>query len=121
MPKASLASSTPFMIAEIEDSIGWMTFNNPDRHNAVKVEMWEAIPQILDQFEADSAVKVVVLKGSGEKAFISGADISEFEQVRSSKAATKHYEDIADTATDRLYSCSKPTIAMIRGYCIGGG
>ena len=121
MPKQRLASSTPFMIAETEGNIGWMIFNNPDKHNAVKAEMWEAIPQILDTFEANDAVKVVVLKGAGEKAFISGADISEFEQVRSSESATKHYEDIADTATDRLYSCTKPTIAMIRGYCIGGG
>ena len=114
MPKQRLASSTPFMIAETEGNIGWMIFNNPDKHNAVKAEMWEAIPQILDTFEANAAVKVVVLKGAGEKAFISGADISEFEQVRSSESATKHYEDIADTATDRLYSCTKPTIAMIR-------
>ncbi len=121
MPKQRLTSPTPFMVAEIDGNIGWMIFNNPDKHNAVKVEMWEAIPQILDQFEADDSVKVVVLKGSGEKAFISGADISEFEQVRASQAATKHYEDIADGASDRLYACDKPTIAMIRGYCIGGG
>ena len=102
MSKKRIASPTPFMIAETDGNIGWMIFNNPDKHNAVKVEMWEAIPQILDQFEADNTVKVVVLKGSGEKAFISGADISEFEQVRAS-------------------ACTKPTIAMIRGYCIGGG
>ena len=121
MPKQRLTSPTPFMVAEIDGNIGWMIFNNPDKHNAVKVEMWEAIPKILDQFEADDSVKVVVLKGSGEKAFISGADISEFEQVRASQAATKHYEDIADGASDRLYACDKPTIAMIRGYCIGGG
>ena len=121
MPKQRLTSPTPFMVAEIDGNIGWMIFNNPDKHNAVKVEMWEAIPQLLDQFEADDSVKVVVLKGSGEKAFISGADISEFEQVRASQAATKHYEDIADGASDRLYACDKPTIAMIRGYCIGGG
>ena len=103
------------MIAETEGNIGWMIFNNPDRHNAVKVEMWEAIPRILDQFESDDTVKVVVLKGSGEKAFISGADISEFEQVRASEAATKHYEDLADGASARRYACTKPTIAMIRG------
>ena len=121
MSKRSIASPTPFMIAETDGNIGWMIFNNPDKHNAVKVEMWEAIPQILDQFEADESVKVIVLKGSGEKAFISGADISEFEKVRASEAATKHYEDIADGASDRLYACTKPTIAMIRGYCIGGG
>lgn len=121
MSKERLELPTPYMMAEIDAAIGWMIFNNPEKHNAVKAEMWEVIPQILDAFEADDDVKVIVLTGTGEKAFISGADISEFEQVRSTKAATEHYEDIADAATDRLYSCSKPTIAMIRGYCIGGG
>ncbi|GIT52982.1 MAG: hypothetical protein Ct9H300mP16_01420 [Pseudomonadota bacterium] len=83
--------------------------------------MWEAIPTILDAFENDEEIKVIVLKGAGAKSFVSGADISEFETVRSTKEATNHYEDIADGATDRLYDCPKPTIAMIRGYCIGGG
>ena len=61
MPKQRLTSPTPFMVAEIDGNIGWMIFNNPDKHNAVKVEMWEAIPQILDQFEADDSVKVVAV------------------------------------------------------------
>ena len=121
MPKEQFELPTPYMLAEKDSGVGWMIFNNPEKHNAVKVEMWEAIPTILDCFERDPEIKVIVLKGAGEKAFISGADISEFETVRSTKEATSHYEDIADSATERLYHCPKPTIAMVRGYCIGGG
>ncbi len=118
---AAAPAITDKMIAEKEDGIGWMIFNNPARHNAVGIEMWEAIPQILDDFEADPAVRVIVLKGAGTKAFVSGADISQFEKQRSNPELVKRYEDIADHAGYRLAASPKPTIAMIRGYCIGGG
>ncbi len=118
---AALPDITDKMIAEKDGAIGWMIFNNPARHNAISVEMWEAMPKILDEFEADPDVRVIVLKGAGEKAFVSGADISQFEQQRSSPELVKHYEDLADTAGYRLATCPKPTIAMVRGYCIGGG
>ncbi len=112
---------TDKMIVEKDGAIGWMTFNNPARHNAVSLEMWEAVPRILDDFEADPAVRVIVVKGAGDKAFISGADISQFEQIRSSPEQVERYEDVADEAGRRLAVAGKPTIAMIRGYCIGGG
>ncbi len=112
---------TSYMIAEKDGAVGNMIFNNPKSHNAVKLEMWEAIPVILDFFETDPDIKVIVLKGAGEKAFISGADISEFEQNRSSPEAVKYYEDVADSAMERLAKATKPTICAIRGYCIGGG
>ena len=109
------------MIAEIEGSIGWMTFNKPARRNAVSLDMWEAIPEILDRFESDPAVRVIVLKGAGDQAFVSGADISQFEQNRSSPDVNDEYERVFDLAGERLMNCGKPTIAMIRGWCIGGG
>jgi len=112
---------TEFMIAEKRGAVGHMVFNNPDRHNACKLEMWEAIPGILDIFEADGDIKVIVLEGAGEKSFVSGADISEFETVRATPEGYRHYENMADGATDRLSTCPKPTIALIQGYCIGGG
>lgn len=112
---------TEFMIAEKDGAVGRMIFNNPERHNAVKLEMWEAIATILDIFEADDDIKVIVLEGAGGKSFISGADISEFETVRATPEAYKNYENVADNATDRLSTCPKPTIALIEGYCIGGG
>ena len=74
---------TQRMIARIEGAIGWMIFNNPERRNAVSSDMWAAIPAIMDHFESDPAVRVIVLAGAGEKSFVAGADISEFEQKRS--------------------------------------
>ena len=112
---------TDNMLAEIDGPIGWMTFNKQSRRNAVSLDMWEAMPEILDRFEQDPAVRVVVLKGAGDVAFVSGADISQFEASRSSSEANEHYDRMLDNATKRLQECSKPTIAMIRGWCIGGG
>lgn len=114
-------SPTERMIAEIDGATGWMVFNNPARRNAISLDMWEAIPVILDHFERDPAVRVVVLKGAGDKAFISGADISQFEQQRASAEAVARYEAIADQAGAKLHSFAKPLIAMIHGFCMGGG
>jgi enoyl-CoA hydratase len=112
---------TENMLAEVDGAIGWMTFNKPARRNAVSLDMWEAIPVILDRFEQDPAVRVIVLKGAGEQAFVSGADISQFEKARSSEATNAEYDRISEQAGRRLATCPKPTIAMIRGFCIGGG
>jgi enoyl-CoA hydratase/carnithine racemase len=83
--------------------------------------MWEAMPVILDHFEKDPAVRVIVLKGAGGQAFVSGADISQFEQARSSEASNSHYDKVSGYASERLAASGKPTIAMIGGWCIGGG
>jgi enoyl-CoA hydratase/carnithine racemase len=109
------------MIAEKEGPIGWITFNNPQRRNAVSMAMWEALGDIVRDYEQDAAVRVMVLKGAGDQAFVSGADISEFEEKRSSPETTKAYNQASGKANDALLQAGKPTIAMIRGYCIGGG
>lgn len=116
-----MQSPTGRMIAEKDGAIGWMIFNNPERHNAISLDMWEAIPLLLDQFEADSDVRVIVLKGAGDRAFVAGADISQFEDTRSSPERARHYEEVSGRAFDRLANADRPTIAMIDGYCIGGG
>lgn len=112
---------TQNMLAEIDGPIGWMTFNKPSRRNAVSLDMWEAMPEILARFESDPAVRVIVLKGAGDVAFVSGADISQFEKTRSNPEVNAHYDATLERATQALAECSKPTIAMIRGWCIGGG
>ncbi len=112
---------TDRLIAERQGPVGWITFSNPERHTAMNMEMWQALPQALSAFEADDEVKVIVLRGAGDRAFISGADISEFEKHRSSVEAVAAYEDLATTTMRSLQIIPKPTIAMIRGYCIGGG
>ena len=115
------AKSEARVDARKDGAIGWLVFNNPARRNAVSVGMWEAIPRVLDDFGADPAIRVVVLTGAGDKAFVSGADISQFESQRSTAEAVQRYERIGDAAQSKLQGFDKPTIAMIRGYCIGGG
>ena len=114
-------TQTDKMLSRKEGGVGYLIFNNPERHNAVSLEMWEAASGILADFAADKAIRVVVLTGAGGKAFVSGADISKFESERSSKEAVDRYNVAVDKANTAVYEFPKPTIAMIRGYCIGGG
>ena len=104
-----------------EDTVGWIIFNNVKRHNALSLDMWQALPNILENFSKDPDIRVVVLKGAGEKAFISGADISEFEKKRKNSESVAHYDKVSLNSTECLRTFSKPTIAKIHGYCIGGG
>ena len=112
---------TTRMIARIDGPVGWMTFNNPERRNAVSLDMWAAVPRILRHFADDKAVRVIALTGAGGRAFISGADISQFEQQRSSAEQVKAYDRVSGEASDALKGVGKPTVAVIRGWCIGGG
>ena len=112
---------TERLLGRKDGAIGWVVFNNPERRNAVSLDMWEAIPPVLASFNADSEVRAIVLTGAGDKAFVSGADISQFEKTRSSAEQVQHYEEVAEKAHHALKTCDKPVIAMIRGYCIGGG
>ena len=106
---------------EVHGAIGRLTFNNPDRHNAISMAMAEHLPAAMTAFEDDERVRVVILSGSGEKAFAAGSDISGFGESRANPEANRRYNGIHERAYDAVYHCRKPTIAMIRGYCIGGG
>ncbi len=112
---------TTKMLASIEDGIGWITFNNPARRNAISLEMWEGLGIILESFQQDDEVRVVVMKGAGDKAFVSGADISEFDKERGNAEQKKRYGEISAHANQWLVKLDKPLIAMIQGFCIGGG
>ncbi len=116
-----LTLPTDKMIARTEGALGHVIFNNPERHNAVSLEMWDAAVEALSTFAEDDAVRVVVLSGAGGKSFVSGADISKFEKERGSKEATEHYNARLKIVYDLIENYSKPTIAMINGHCIGGG
>ncbi len=109
------------MLAEKDGTVGRMIFNNPEKHNAVSLEMWEAAEGILADFVKDDDVRVIVLSGAGGKAFVSGADISKFEDERATAAAIVRYGEMTARVYQALEAAAKPTIAMIRGYCIGGG
>src|SRR5712672_754125 len=114
-------TKTDKMLARKEGNVGYVIFNNPERHNAVSLEMWSRTAEILDEFARDDEVRVVVITGAGGKSFVSGADISKFESERASQDATKIYNAAVAKANESIYEFGKPTIAMIKGYCIGGG
>lgn len=109
------------MLAEKDGTIGWMIFDHPERRNAVTQAMWLQIGEILEDFAKDEAIRVVVLKGAGEQAFVSGADISQFGQQRRNAAEVAESNRLTEAARRTLAAFSKPTIAMIHGYCLGGG
>ena len=113
--------TTDKMLAHVDDGIGWVTFNNPARRNAISLEMWEALATILENFQQDDAVRVVVLLGAGDQAFVSGADISEFDTKRGTAAQKDAYGKTMSRANHWLAKIDKPMIAMIQGFCIGGG
>jgi enoyl-CoA hydratase len=116
-----LKLSTDKMTAEKDGGIGWMTFNNPARRNAMSLEMWEGLTEILTDFAADDDIRVIVMKGAGDKAFVSGADISQFEDKRANAEAAAQYAKTSEEGKTLLETIDKPLIAMIRGYCLGGG
>ena len=114
-------TATDKMLQRKEGRVGYMIFNNPERHNAVSLEMWQAAERILDDFRNDDAIRVVVLTGAGGKAFVSGADISKFADERATMDAIQRYNATTEKIYGGVHRFPKPTIAMIRGYCIGGG
>lgn len=101
--------------------MAWLTLRNPARLNAVRLEMWEAIPPAVAPLAADPAVRVLALRGHGDAAFASGADISEFEERRRDPASAAAYEEVTARAFEALVGFEKPVVAMIQGVCIGGG
>jgi enoyl-CoA hydratase len=112
---------TDQIISRSERGVGQLVFNNPDKRNAVSLDMWQAVETALDRFAADDDVRVVVLSGAGGKAFVSGADISKFEEERSGAEAVAHYNATTARIYAKLNSFAKPTIAQITGSCVGGG
>lgn len=116
-----LTLPTDKILARVDGAAGHVIFNNPERYNAVSLEMWDAVEIALTAFSEDDQVRVVILSGAGGKAFVSGADISKFEKERGSKDATEHYNARLKVVYDIIENFPKPTIAMIDGHCIGGG
>lgn len=112
---------TDKMLSRKEGRVGYVIFANPERHNAVSLEMWAAAEKMLEDFGNDNNITVVVVTGAGGKAFVSGADISRFEKERANEEAVARYNATVEKSCAAFHEFPKPTIAMIRGYCIGGG
>ena len=105
---------------ERDGAIGWLVFDHPERRNAISVEMWEAIPAAVASLDEDPALRVIVLRGAGELAFVSGADISEFGSRRTGEKAAE-YDAQNARAYEAVAAARKPVLAMVHGFCVGGG
>nr|WP_319388616.1 enoyl-CoA hydratase [uncultured Cohaesibacter sp.] len=109
------------ILTERSGAIGRIIINNEAKRNAVTLAMWQAIPSALRELDADPAIHVIVIEGRGDKAFVSGADIAEFDTVRKDTPSAAHYDDVNAECYSVVRQASKPTIALIKGFCMGGG
>jgi enoyl-CoA hydratase/carnithine racemase len=121
VPRNETAYADGKILKTINEGVGVVTFNNPEKRNAMSLEMWEGLGQALSELRDDPGVRVVVLVGAGDKAFVSGADISQFEKTRHNAAASEEYSKRSEAQRALLGNYPKPTIACIRGFCLGGG
>jgi enoyl-CoA hydratase len=107
--------------ATVDGGIARIVFDNPERRNALTLAMQRSVTRVLAELGDDPDVRVVVVSGAGDKAFVSGADVVEYEQSRATAATRAEYDDVLDAFWASWDTFEKPTIAMIRGFCIGGG
>ena len=112
---------TSDILFEQRDGVATVTFNRPERRNAITYDGWKRLQRIAEEAASDDGVRVVVFTGSGELAFSAGADIADFDRYRHDAASAKGYAEAFDGALDAVESIPKPTLSLIRGYCIGGG
>jgi len=109
------------LIVEKRGAVGWIVFNQPAKRNAINGAMWRGIPQAMAQYDADPEVRCVAFRGAGTEAFTSGADISEFEEIRAQKSSVAEYDGLLDQVLHSIQDSRKPSVAMIYGFCMGGG
>jgi enoyl-CoA hydratase/carnithine racemase len=122
VPKKSEKSHADGKILQsLNDGVGIITFNQPEKRNAMSLDMWEGLGHALVELRDDPAVRVVILVGAGDKAFVSGADISQFEKTRHNAEASEEYSKKSAAQRALLADYPKPIIACIRGFCLGGG
>ena len=112
---------TDKLLLEKDGPIGWIVFNQPEKRNAVSQEMWQLMPEYVNDLSKDDAIRVVILRGGGDKSFVSGADISQFEENRATEDARAEYNRTVEAAYVAPILCPKPVVAKIRGICMGGG
>jgi len=109
------------LLVEKRGAVGWIVFDQPARKNAINGAMWRAIPPAVALFDADEEVRCIAYRGAGTEAFAAGADISEFEKNRAQRSAVSEYDDLLDKVLHAIQDSPKPSVAMIHGYCMGGG
>jgi enoyl-CoA hydratase/carnithine racemase len=109
------------LLVEKRGAVGWIVFDQPAKKNAINGAMWRALPEAVARFERNPEVRCFALRGAGTEAFAAGADISEFEQIRDGLAAVGEYDGLLDRALHAVQGSRKPSVAMIHGFCMGGG
>ena len=109
------------VLVEVDDGVGTVVLNRPEQHNAIDYAMWGLLRDAAERLAGDDAVRVVILRGAGERAFSAGADIKDFPAHRSTSALAAEYAAAFEGALDAIEQLPKPTISMIRGICVGGG
>ncbi|WP_018996785.1 enoyl-CoA hydratase/isomerase family protein [Hirschia maritima] len=106
---------------DIDGPLAELVLNKPDKRNALSLDMWQAIPHLVSEVDANKSVKVLIIHGGDAGAFAAGADISEFEEIYKTEESAKESADAISNALNAIENCSKPTIAAIDGACVGGG
>lgn len=109
------------LLVERRGAVGWLVFDQPAKRNAINGAMWRAIPEAMARFDADPQVRCIAFRGSGSEAFAAGADISEFEKHRDGRSSVGAYDGLLDRVLHSIQGSLKPSVAMIHGYCLGGG
>ena len=109
------------LTVEKRGAVGWIVFDQPEKKNAINDAMWRGIPEAMARFDADAEVRCVAFRGAGKEAFAAGADLSEFEKVRADRAAVGQYDGLLDKVLHSIQDSRKPSVAMIYGFCMGGG
>jgi len=109
------------LIVERKGAVGWIVFNQPAKRNAINNAMWRGIPAAMKQFDADEEVRCVAFRGAGSEAFSAGADISEFQKIRAERQSVSQYDGLLDEVLHSIQGSRKPSLAMIHGFCMGGG
>jgi len=104
-----------------EGALAWVTVDRPQAHNALNLAVWRELTAAIDALAAAAGVRVIVLRGGGTKAFIAGADITEFAEMRSTAGLAEEYDRVSERAWGAIQDAPQPVIAMIRGICYGGG
>jgi enoyl-CoA hydratase/carnithine racemase len=109
------------LVVEKRGAVGWIVFDSPEKRNAINGAMWRGIAPAMARFDADAEVRCVAVRGAGTQAFSAGADISEFEKIRARNEAVSEYDGLLDEVLHAIQDSRKPSVAMIHGYCMGGG
>jgi enoyl-CoA hydratase/carnithine racemase len=109
------------LLVEKKGAVGWIVFNQPQKRNAINGAMWRGIPPAMKRFEADAEVRCVAFRGAGTEAFSAGADISEFQKIRAGRQSVSQYDGLLDEVLHAIQDSRKPSLAMIHGFCMGGG